>query len=141
MNGYLKGLISRQRMIKATLSPGGLLESDPCVYILTLTAQGLQKMIWGVLELQTIRGPARLYKRLASHLAKRGKTMSCIHQDNKFSGRLSRESVDQICRGPSSSKYSKKTLKDGSDGNSVHKNSSTKTRAPIHEPELPNEIK
>ncbi len=127
-------------MIKATLSPGGLLESDPCVYILTLTAQGLQKMYVGRTGTSNNTGTSTPYKRLASHLAKRGKTMSCIHQDNKFpAGFLAKASIKFVAVPvpPNTQKDSERWVrwKFGS------QKLLNKDKAPIHEPELPNEIK
>ena len=65
-------------MITARLSPGGLAAKSPCVYVIT-ASRGRRRVFYvGRTLTASGTGMSCPYKRLGTHLAKRGKTQSSI---------------------------------------------------------------
>lgn len=72
-------------MICANLTAGGFSKETPCIYLLTLCSA---KKIWryvGRTGTSNKTGISSPYQRLAKHLAKAGKTQSCIWDSPCFS--------------------------------------------------------
>ncbi len=69
-------------MITSHLSSGWITESGPCVYVLSLRSKKQRKLYIGRTGTSNNTGISTPFKRLASHLSKRGKTRSCIHDND-----------------------------------------------------------
>jgi hypothetical protein len=65
-------------MIKATFTAGGLVDNNPCVYVVEITCPEVVWTYVGRTRSANNGGTSSPYKRLASHLAQRGETHSCI---------------------------------------------------------------
>ena len=65
-------------IIKANFSAGGILSKKPCVYILTMRNDKECRHYVGKTGTSNETGISSPFKRLAAHIAKRGKTQSCI---------------------------------------------------------------
>ena len=80
-------------MIRAKLSAGGIVESGPCVYVLSLDDGKTRKTYIGRTGTSNNTGISPPFKRLAGHLSRRGKTQSCIHDNNFPDGFLERACI------------------------------------------------
>jgi hypothetical protein len=70
-------------IIRANFSSGGLTANMPCVYLLMLRNAGESWQYVGRTGTSNNTGTSPPYKRLAKHLAKAGKTQSCIWDSSK----------------------------------------------------------
>jgi hypothetical protein len=70
-------------IIRADFSSGGLTGNMPCIYLLTLRDAGQSWRYVGRTGTSNNTGTSSPYKRLAKHLAKAGKTQSCIWDSSK----------------------------------------------------------
>ena len=68
-------------LYKAHLTPGGLRAAEQCVYLLELRRGNEVWRYVGRTGTSNGTGVSSPYKRLARHLAKVGKTQSCIWED------------------------------------------------------------
>jgi len=65
-------------MIEAIFTAGGLTTRKPCVYVIEIACSNMTWVYVGRTRTSNKTGMSPPYKRLALHLAKRGKTQSCI---------------------------------------------------------------